>query len=121
MRTIVLFMVLFSPLAVGTDLEHPKWYPHKNYYASDKVIKAFDIAQEYFIENVTSVSQPIDYEFHAYETDGGYVVSIIMLYREKSGGHSVAMDGEHCIYLNKQYTIKRSRQCIAAGPNPLAQ
>ncbi|WP_413662927.1 hypothetical protein ACG1BZ_17415 [Microbulbifer sp. CNSA002] len=121
MRAIVLFMVLFSSLAAATDFEHPKWYPHKNYYTSDKVTKAFDIAQEYYVKNVTSANQSIDYEFHAYETDGGYIVSIMVLYREKSGGHSVAVDGEHCIYLNEQYTIKGSKQCMAAGPNPLAQ
>ena len=114
-------MVLFSLSALATDFEPPKWYPHKNYVPSDNITQAFDVAQEYYLKNLVSTSQSIDYEFHAYATDGGYIVSIMVLYRNKNGGHSVEVDGEHCIYLNKQYTIKGARQCMAAGPNPLAQ
>ena len=121
MRVIALFIVLFSPLVMAVNFEHPKWYPHKNYAPIDEVAKALDLAQEYYVKNVAISNQPIDYEFHAYAADGGYIVSIMVLYREKGGGHSVAVDGEHCIYLNKQYTIKWSRLCMAAGPNPLAQ
>ncbi|WP_445354799.1 hypothetical protein ACJJI5_17815 [Microbulbifer sp. EKSA008] len=121
MRVIALFIVLFLSLAMAKEFEPPKWYPHKDYTPSDKLILAFDVAQEYYVKNLTSTNQPIDYEFHAYATDGGYIVSIMVLYREKDGRHSVAMDGEHCIFLNQQYIIKESRQCIATEPNPLKQ
>ncbi|WP_444912427.1 hypothetical protein [Microbulbifer sp. PAAF003] len=121
MRVIALYIVLFSSLAMATEFAPPKWYPHKDYTPSDKVILAFDAAQEYYVKNVASTNQPIDYKFHAYATDGGYIVSIMVLYREKDGRHSVAMDGEHCIFLNQQYMIKGSRQCIATDPNPLKQ
>ena len=120
MRAIALIIVLFSS-GVMAAFEHPKWYPHKNYVPSKEISKAFDVAQEYYVKNLASSSKPIDYEFHAYSVTGGYIVSITVLYREESGGHSVAVDGEHCIYLNNIYTIKGSRQCMAASPNPLAE
>ncbi|WP_444944356.1 hypothetical protein ACJJIK_04560 [Microbulbifer sp. ZKSA006] len=120
MKNFAIIIVLFASLAMAS-YEHPRWYPHKKYVASEEVSKAFDVAQEFYVKNLASSEKPIDYEFHAYAVANGYVVSISELYRVEGGGHSVAIDGEHCIYLDKNYQIKGSRQCMAAGPNPLAK
>ncbi|MFT5116516.1 MAG: hypothetical protein ACI9NY_000035 [Kiritimatiellia bacterium] len=118
---ILLFIIAFYSTYVYSSVEVPKWFPHKNYVASTEIVKAFEVAQQYYVNNTTDISKPIDYEYHAYTVKGGYVVSIMVLYRDGNGGHNVVLDGEQCIYLNTSYTIKGTKQCMSANPNPLAE
>ena len=86
--------------------EHtPKWIAHEKYVSNKNIDKAFQMAQEHFLENNKNKGQKVDYEYYVSSTEKGFIVFITPMYLSQNGKYSFPVDGERCIYVNKSFNI----------------
>ncbi|MGX5174288.1 hypothetical protein ACUR5C_09735 [Aliikangiella sp. IMCC44653] len=107
----ILFIALFSFATEAA--EYGKWIPAAKYTHVEEYSPALEVAKKWALEKYNPEKDKISFEFRIRPAKEGYEVTVDNLYHTESGEFAVAVDGEMCLYLDKNFKLKRVKQCMA--------